>query len=225
MAWTLIETLTPPRRSMPLTGSWVIGCVPRQYGGLPATAAWLQSFGSVVKVGVEGTGVWQRIGLLPERTRGAGDRGRPARPQAPLISRKSDPKYSEEALRNLRIAHRGAISHRADCVRRSKTLVVTASEELRDQVRHLPTRELVTTCAALRCDQIRPGSTSRTTHTRLDIHRSIRRLPSRRFRCFSERIYCRNPQLGEPPPVEPLVSPRAYSLSACSHGRACPGCP
>ncbi|MGF6884428.1 transposase [Nocardia sp. GAS34] len=52
-----------------------------------------------------------------------------------------------EALRNLRIARRSAVDQRADAQRRIKTLIVTASQELRQQLRGLPVSKLIATCA------------------------------------------------------------------------------
>ena len=57
-----------------------------------------------------------------------------------------------EALRNLRVARRSAVDQRADCQRRIKTLIVTAQDHLRAQLRGLPKRKLLNTCAALRPD-------------------------------------------------------------------------
>jgi hypothetical protein len=62
-----------------------------------------------------------------------------------------------EALRNLRVIRRCAISHRADCLRRIKTLIITAPEPLRSQLRHLSTGELVATwphCARVLPDPV-----------------------------------------------------------------------
>jgi transposase len=148
----------------------------------PATAAgygqllaWLRTFGALQRVGVEGTGAYGSglAGYLAGQGVGVVEVDRPDRKRRRSAG-KSDPIDAEaaaraalagvragtpkdrtgqvEALRNLRVARRSAIGQRADCVRRMKTLIITAPEPLRDQLRHLPTLELVTTCAALRPD-------------------------------------------------------------------------
>lgn len=62
-----------------------------------------------------------------------------------------------EALRHLRVARRSAVDQRADCLRRIKTLIVTAAEPLRARLRDLPDRELLTVCASLRPEHDRVG--------------------------------------------------------------------
>ena len=57
-----------------------------------------------------------------------------------------------EALRNLRVARRSAVDQRADCIRRIKTLIVTAPEDLRARLRALPKQALLDTCTGLRPD-------------------------------------------------------------------------
>jgi transposase len=60
-----------------------------------------------------------------------------------------------EALRNLRVARRSAVDQRADCMRRIKTLIVTAPDDLRARLRGLAKQELLDTCAGLRPDTAR----------------------------------------------------------------------
>jgi transposase len=57
-----------------------------------------------------------------------------------------------EALRNLRVARRSAVRQRADTQRQMHTLVVTAPEPLRAQLRGLKAAKLVTVCADLDAD-------------------------------------------------------------------------
>src|SRR5450631_1647043 len=57
-----------------------------------------------------------------------------------------------EALRNLRVARRSAVSQRADCMRQIKTLIITAPQELREQLRDLSDTRLPRACAGLRPD-------------------------------------------------------------------------
>ena len=151
----------------------------------PATArgyrqllSWMQSFGTLQRVGVEGTGAYgnglltylggQDVSVIevdrPDRkTRRSAGKSDPIDAEAAARSaaagvRAATPKTrtgAVEALRNLRVARRCAISHRADCIRRIKTLIVTAPEPLRDRLRHLSTRELIITCTGLRPDHNR----------------------------------------------------------------------
>jgi transposase len=52
-----------------------------------------------------------------------------------------------EALRNLRVARRSAVDQRADAQRRIRTLILTAPDELRQQLRGLAVSVLIATCA------------------------------------------------------------------------------
>jgi transposase len=111
--------------------------------------AWLRTFGTVVTVGVEGTGAYGSglAGYLtghgvrvievdrPDRkTRRSAGKSDPIDAEAAARAaaagvRTGTPKDrsgSVEALRNLRVARRSAISHRADCIRRMETLTITA---------------------------------------------------------------------------------------------------
>jgi len=143
--------------------------------GYRALLAWLRSWGTVEVVGVEGTGAYGAG--LAEHLRTAGvdlvEVDRPDR-KTRRSTGKSDPIDAEaaaraalgrvrtgvpkvrdgkvEALRNIRVARRSAVDQRADCQRRIKTLIVTAPDHLRAQLRGLPKRELLNTCAALRPD-------------------------------------------------------------------------
>ncbi|RLK12187.1 transposase [Micromonospora sp. M71_S20] len=138
--------------------------------GYSALLGWLRSFGTLVLVGVEGTGAYGAG--LARHLRTAGVRlvevDRPDR-KARRWQGKSDPVDAEaaartalaarrtgvpkdrdgqvEALRNLRVARRSAVTARADTQRQMKTLIVTATESVRARLRRLPVRELVATCA------------------------------------------------------------------------------
>lgn len=68
-----------------------------------------------------------------------------------------------EALRNLRVARRSAIDQRADCIRRIKTLLITAPDELRERLRHLTDHHLLQACAHLRPDLARAGEPTHAT--------------------------------------------------------------
>jgi transposase len=153
---------------------------PATPAGYRQLLAWLQAFGTVQRIGVEGTGAYgngltnylssQAMTVIevdrPDRkTRRSAGKSDPidaeaAARAAAAGTRTGTPKSRTgkvEALRNLRVARRCAISHRADSIRRIKTLIITAPEPLRDQLRDLPARELIATCAALRPDPARIG--------------------------------------------------------------------
>jgi transposase len=153
----------------------------------PATAAgyqrllvWLRSFGTLVLIGVEGTGAYgaglarflraagvtmveiDRPDRKTRRWQGKSDpvdAGAAAR--AALAGRRTGtPKHRDgqvEALRALRIARRSAVTQRADTQRRIKALIVTAPDALRTQLRGLRDRDLITRCAD---DQPNPTDTS-----------------------------------------------------------------
>lgn len=142
--------------------------------------AWLGGFGTLVIVGVEGTGAYG-AGLaryLSARGQAMVEVDRPDR-KARRQAGKSDPIDAEaaagaalgrvrtglpkqrdgqvEALRNLRVARRSAVAQRADCMRRIKTLIITAPQELRQRLRDLGDTALLKACAALRPDLSRVG--------------------------------------------------------------------
>jgi transposase len=142
--------------------------------------AWLSGFGTMLVVGVEGTGAYG-AGLaryLMAQGQAVVEVDRPDR-KARRAAGKSDPIDAEsaaraalgrvrtglpkqrdgmvEALRNLRVARRSAVSQRADCVRRIKTLIITAPQELRERLRDLSDTQLLRVCTQLRPDLSRVG--------------------------------------------------------------------
>ena len=151
----------------------------------PATAvgyrrllAWLRSFGTLLLVGVEGTGVYgaglarhlhaQGVAMVevdrPDRkVRRWQGKSDPVDAEAAARAalggvRTGVPKQRDgqvEALRNLRVARRSAVGQRADAQRQLKALLVTAPEPLRAQLARLPLRELLATCVGLRPDVAR----------------------------------------------------------------------
>jgi transposase len=137
--------------------------------------AWLRSFGTLVLVGVEGTGAYG-AGLarhLHEQDVAVVEIDRPDR-KARRWQGKSDPVDAEaaaraalarrrtgipkrrdgrvEALRSLRVARRSAVRQRADTQRQMKALVITAPEELRAALRELGDKQLIAMCAGSRPD-------------------------------------------------------------------------
>jgi transposase len=149
---------------------------PATVTGYTALLAWMRGFGRLQRVGVEGTGAYgaglarrlrdQRIEVIevdrPDRkTRRSQGKSDPidaiaAAKTALAGERTGVPKQRDgrvEALRNLRVARRSAIDQRADAQRQIKTLIVTAPDDLRAQLRGLAVKQLITTCANLRPDR------------------------------------------------------------------------
>ncbi|MEU7881502.1 IS110 family transposase [Microbispora bryophytorum] len=148
---------------------------PADPAGYAALLAWMRSFGHLRRVGVEGTGVYG-AGLArllrghgvcvievdrPDRkTRRFQGKSDPidaiqAAKTALAGQRTGTPKQRDgrvEALRNLRVARRSAVDQRADAQRQIKALIVTAPDQMRERLRGLPVKELISTCAGLRPD-------------------------------------------------------------------------
>jgi len=141
--------------------------------GQPRCRSTLGGFGTLRVVGVEGTGAYG-AGLaryLMAQGQAVVEVDRPDR-KARRAAGKSDPIDAEsaaraalnrvrtglpkqrdgmvEALRNLRVARRSAVSQRADCVRQIKTLIITAPQELRERLRDLNDTQLLRLCAGFR---------------------------------------------------------------------------
>lgn len=169
---------------------------PAEPSGYAALLSWLQALGTVVLVGVEGTGAYgagltrhlhhRQVQVVevdrPDRsTRRWQGKSDPVDAEAAARAalaqvRTGTPKHRDghvEALRVLRVARRCAVAHRADVQRRMKTLLVTAPEPLRTQLRTLSTRQLITTCAATRPHRAHAGDPS--TATRLALRSLARR--------------------------------------------------
>jgi hypothetical protein len=138
---------------------------PTTEAGYRQLLAWLGGFGTLRVVGVEGTGAYG-AGLaryLMAQGQAVVEVDRPDR-KARRAAGKSDPIDAEsaaraalnrvrtglpkqcdgmvEALRNLRIARRSAVIQRADCMRRIKTLIITAPQPLRERLRGLSDTQL-----------------------------------------------------------------------------------
>jgi transposase len=164
--------------------------------GYQALLAWLRGFGSPVRVGVEGTGAYGagltrslrsasvtvvEIDRPDRKTRRWQGKSDPVDAQAAARTalsahRTSTPKTRDgqvEALRNLRVARRSAVSQRADTQRRIKALIVTCPDTLRARLRTLPDRQLIATCAAARPDPTRANDP--TTAVRLALRTLARR--------------------------------------------------
>ena len=136
---------------------------------------WLRCYGELDKVGIEGTGAYGAGLALHLRVAGVElvEVDRPDR-RTRRGRGKSDPVDAEaaaraaqagraggvpkdrtgrvEALRALRVARRSAITARADTQTQMKSLIVTAPEQLRSQLRGLGDRQLIRHCATRRPD-------------------------------------------------------------------------
>ena len=149
---------------------------PTTAAGHRALLGWLGSFGTVVRVGVEGTGSYG-AGVarhLAERGVAVIEVDRPNR-QNRRRRGKSDPidavsaaraalsgeanavprarNGAVEAIRVLRVARSSARHDRTEAINQMRSLVSTAPEQLREQLRGLSTYQLIERAAALR-----PGS-------------------------------------------------------------------
>jgi transposase len=154
---------------------------PADAAGYAALLAWMRSFGRLVSVGVEGTGAYgtglarllraERVQVLevdrPDRkTRRFQGKSDPidavqAARNALAAERTGTPKQRDgrvEAVRNLRVARRSAVDQRADAQRQIKTLIVTSPDDLRERLRGLSVKDLITTCAQLRPDRTNTAS-------------------------------------------------------------------
>ncbi len=156
----------------------LLGCrqFPATAAGYAALLAWLSGLGARARVGIEGTSSYGAGLAAALRAAGACviEVDRPDRATR-RRSGKSDPIDAEaaaravlagratgaakahdgivECIRVLRIARSSARDQRADCMRRLKSLLVTAPEALRTQLRGLSDAKLVATCAAARPDR------------------------------------------------------------------------
>jgi transposase len=188
--------------------------------------AWLHGFGALLIVGVEGTGVYGAGLARHLATEGVAmvEVDRPDR-KTRRFAGKSDPLDAEaaartalagvrtgtpkdrsgavEALRNLRVARRSAIDQRADCQRQIKSLIVTAPEVLRAQLRGTGGAGLIATCTALRPDPTRIGEPEQAAKTAL-------RALARRHAALTEEITELDDLIG------PLVADINPRLIACN---------
>jgi transposase len=151
---------------------------PATAAGYRALLTWLRSFGQVVKVGVEGTGAYgaglaryltnQQVALVevdrPDRkTRRAKGKSDPidaiAAARAALSGQATGVPKTRigpvEAIRALRVARNGAIKARTAAFNQLHGLIVSAPQQLRDELTTRPRSALVDYCAALVIDETR----------------------------------------------------------------------
>ncbi|MFT3888658.1 MAG: IS110 family transposase [Arachnia sp.] len=175
---------------------------PTTPAGYQALLAWLVGFGTVTRIGVEGTGAYG-AGLTAFLTQ-AGitvfEVNRPDR-STRRLNGKSDPldavaaaraviagtattvpkrrDHHVEALRVLHLARKTAVNERADLIRKIKSVIITAPAPLREQLRGLNGTKLHKACLALRPDPttLTTGDpTTATKYTLRDFARTWRHL-------------------------------------------------
>lgn len=141
--------------------------------GYRALVKWVRSFGDVVKIGVEGTGSYGAgicrhlteagIEVLEVDRPDRSDRRRKGKDddldavsaaRAALHGRRvSIPKSKDgavESLRVLRVTRQTAVRARRNALQLLRMTIVSAPEELRDQVRNLTRMQLIRTCGGWR---------------------------------------------------------------------------
>ena len=171
--------------------------------GYRALAAWLGQHGTLQTIGVEGTGTYgaalarylRMVGLTvvevdrPDRkSRRVHGKSDPldayAAAKAVLSgSAAGVPKLRDgrvQAIRALRVTRSRAVKARSQATNQSKALIISGPAELREQLRHLPTHKIITSCARWRPGH-QLGDPEQATKT------ALRRL-ARRHQQLSEQI-------------------------------------
>jgi transposase len=143
--------------------------------GYRAMIRWVRTFGDVRRIGVEGTGSYgagltrhlvdAAIEVLEVDRPDRSDRRRKGKDDdldaisaaraALHVQRTSVPKRKDgavESLRVLRVTRNTAVRARRNALQLLRMSIVSAPEELRDQVRNLTRMQLIRTCAAWRPD-------------------------------------------------------------------------
>jgi transposase len=151
---------------------------PATAAGYRALLTWLRSHGTVVKVGVEGTGTFgaglarflisQRVTLVevdrPDRkTRRSKGKSDPidaiSAARAALSGQATGAPKTRigpvEAIRALRVARRGAVKARTAALNQMHGIVFSSPQELRDELAAQPRSALVAYCAQLAVDEKR----------------------------------------------------------------------
>ena len=157
------------------SGGGLVGSAsfPTTVAGYRQLLGWMHSFGTVARVGVEGTGSYgagicrqlscvgvevvevNRPDRSQRRRRGKSDvlDAAAAAEAARTGNRTSIPKSRDgqvEALRMLRLTRASAVQGRTKAFQEIDQLLVTGPERLRDQLRDLPKMGLIRCCAAWR---------------------------------------------------------------------------
>ena len=161
---------------------------PTTTSGYRDLVEWVCSHGDVGLVGVEGTGAWGAglsrhlaacdIGVVeinrPDRqTRRRTGKSDPldaiAAAQAALVGRHvGQPKAGDgpvEAIRMLRVARRSAVRDRTATINQIRSVIDTAPQQTREQLRELRLRDLIATITAAQPPGERPVTTDTATYT------------------------------------------------------------
>jgi transposase len=197
---------------------------PATAAGYRALLAWLRKHGTVVKVGVEGTGTYgaglarylaaEKIALVevdrPDRkTRRAKGKSDPidaiAAARAALSGQADGVPKTRigpvEAIRALRVARRGAVKARTAALNQLHGLVVAAPQELRDELDAQPSAALVAYCAELPVDDARMADPLQATKAAL--------------RAIAQRVQHLNTEIAQADQrLRPVVVKTAATLSA-----------
>jgi transposase len=177
---------------------------PASSAGYQQLINWLATFGTIIKVGVEGTGSY-RAGLaaaLRERQVQIVEVDRPDR-RARRRKGKSDPLDAPaaaraalsgeavgipktrpgpvEAIRVLRVARRGAVKARTAAFNQLHGLLISAPQELREALTGLSQTALVRRCAAFRVD-------ARAMLDPIEATKGARRAVARRIQVLTDEI-------------------------------------
>ncbi len=143
--------------------------------GYTAILTWMRGKGKLTRVGVEGTGAYgaglarhlhdQGIEVLEvprpdrriRRQRGKSDPIDAEAAARTVLAGKASgaPKLADgpiEAIRMLRVARNGAVKARTAALNTLRSMIITAPDQLRTQLRTLSSAQLVTACARLRPD-------------------------------------------------------------------------
>lgn len=158
--------------------------------------SWLSSFGPLHRVGVEGTGSYgaalaryltendivvievSRPNRQVRRQHGKTDVVDAIAAARAVLSGQATgtPKTHDgpvEALRTLKVVQRSANKARTQALNQLKALIATAPAELRERLRHLDNKELITTCSAFR---IKPDDDSLPAVVRLSMRELAQRV-------------------------------------------------
>jgi transposase len=192
--------------------------------GYRALLAWLRSHGTVVKIGVEGTGTYgaglarylaaEKIALVEvdrpdrktRRTKGKSDPIDAIAAARAALSGQADgaPKTRigpVEAIRALRVARRGAVKARTAALNQLHGLVVSAPQELRDELDAQPKATFISYCASLAVNDKRMADPVQATRAAL--------------RAIAQRVHHLDAEVAQADKyLRPVVARTAPTLSA-----------
>lgn len=183
-----------------------LGCrfFPTNAEGYAELISWLESFGELDRLGVEGSGGYgaglcafaQSKGIdvievswpdkAERRRRGKNDQMDAYHAAASVLSGRAhspakDRRKEVEGLRALKVAYEGAIKARTAAKNSLHALVVAAPDQMRAKLRMLSTKELVNACASFRIPSKENLDTERATKVSL-------RLVARRIQALDKEV-------------------------------------